>query len=232
LKKTIAIHHHLGLGDHFICNGLVRRLKEIHDSKVIIPVKLKNYTTVRAMYADDPLIVVMPFEFDADLEFPQSKEYKSADDVFRVGFEKTKITDWDGSFYDCVKLPYSVRWSHFKINRNKEMEEKLELALSVREPFVLVHKQSSEISFNLDIKTPHRIIEVQPYSDNMLDWCGMIEKANEIHCIDSSFMCLAQSIRDDGFFHSIRSTCKNQTPSQRVKSTWTILTGDVSAKSN
>jgi hypothetical protein len=49
-------------------------------------------------------------------------------------------------------------------------------------------------------------IYVEPLTDCMLDWCELAESAEEVHCIDSSFIHLAQSLNvKSGFFHNIRN---------------------------
>jgi hypothetical protein len=35
MKQTIVVHHHTGLGDHFICNGLIHSLREHYSIDLI-----------------------------------------------------------------------------------------------------------------------------------------------------------------------------------------------------
>jgi len=223
-SMKIAIHHHLGLGDHFICNGLVRCLKNIYNANgVFIPSKQRYYETISAMYADDPEIHVISYPGDsADNDFPKSQEWIAADKTFRVGHERTKFPHWDKSFYDCVDMPFSFRWSAFKVNRDKEAEQCLLDKLNITGPFVLIHRDSSTGSFDLNLNTETRKIEVTPISNNLLDWYGAIEMADEIHCVDSSFMSFAQSVKDNGFFHDIRRLKMGNLPSQ-LNPTWRVV---------
>ena len=50
---------HLGLGDHIICNGILRKLREDYDI-VHMPVKRHNYQTVKDMVRDDAGIELIP----------------------------------------------------------------------------------------------------------------------------------------------------------------------------
>ena len=59
----IHIYHHLGLGDHIICNGLVRKIKESHE-KVVVFCKTPNYENVSYMFKDDSNIIIKPFDTD------------------------------------------------------------------------------------------------------------------------------------------------------------------------
>ena len=45
------IYHHLGLGDHIICNGIVRHFKEIHKT-VTVFCRPNYFTNVEYMYRD------------------------------------------------------------------------------------------------------------------------------------------------------------------------------------
>ena len=53
---------HMGLGDHIICNALVRHLAK--KDTIIVPVKKHNETSVKFMFSDNENIVVMPFKGD------------------------------------------------------------------------------------------------------------------------------------------------------------------------
>lgn len=58
----LILHHHLGLGDHFICNGLVHALRhQLRVKTLILPVKEHNLPTVRALYEGQEGIELMMF---------------------------------------------------------------------------------------------------------------------------------------------------------------------------
>ena len=48
--ETVFIHHHLGLGDHIICNGLVREFAKSYNINLFC--KSKNMYNVSVMFAD------------------------------------------------------------------------------------------------------------------------------------------------------------------------------------
>jgi hypothetical protein len=205
---SILIHHHLGLGDHFVCNGLVRTLLEqTKANRLYLPTKEHNIGTVQQMYADDSRIVCLPVTTDADvLSLP---EISRVGHFFRVGFENATEKQWDVSFYRCVGLPWHIRWSKFSCNRSREGERMLEsyLGISNGDRFVLIHDQASVGSIPIQVATDLRVVKVMPHTRSMLDWCGLIEKAEEVHCIDSSFIHLAQSLGvRKGIFHNNRKT--------------------------
>jgi hypothetical protein len=197
--NSIFIHHHLGLGDHIVCNGMVRTILDRDNADCLyLPVKLKNLSSVKRMYFDEQRIICLPVQNDREVY--NLKEVYLSSKVYRVGFEKTR-KDWDVSFYDSVGIPFEKRWSSFKCYRDKCEERKIELSINPeQEPFVLVHNTGSNETFDIQIKTNIKIIKVMPISDCLLDWCGMIEKAKDIYCIDSSFIHLCQSLGVNGTF--------------------------------
>lgn len=207
----VIVHHHLGLGDHFVCNGLVRgilaRTAATNNGavKLLLPTKQRNIVTVKQMYADEPRIHCVEVNDDNDVyTFP---EFAEASMFFRVGFEKCR-KDWDVSFYDTLGVSFEERWSQFKLHRNHKQEQKLErrLRISPNEPFVVMHDSSSVGNYVIPYFTDKRVIRVRPMSTSLLDWCGLIEKADEVVCVDSSFIHLAQSLRSTGLFYDVRET--------------------------
>jgi hypothetical protein len=211
--ENIMIYHHLGLGDHFICNGLVRYLYEsIKPARLYLPVKKHNFITVSRMYADLPAIIPLAVNKDKDVEnLPQNL---LCDRVIRVGFSKTPRRDFDVSFYDMTGVPFSVRWDYFKVVRDGDREKLLEEIVGVKDGdrFVLVHNVSSTGKCTVTLHSDLRRIVVSPLTDCLLDWCSLVEKAEEVHCIDSAFIHLAQTLNvRRGVFHNVRPTTKKFT---------------------
>jgi hypothetical protein len=201
------VYHHLGLGDHFVCNGLVRAvLEQTKAKRLYLPTKENNMVTVQQMYSDDSRIVCLPVRTDNDVfSLPENSHTNG---FIRAGFEKATNFEWDVSFYKSVNLPWEIRWSKFSCNRNRESEKVLEsfLKISKGDKFVLVHDQGSFEQYPIEVATDLRIVKVMPYTRSMLDWCGLAEKAEEVHCTDSSFVHLAQCLNvRKGVFHNNRT---------------------------
>jgi hypothetical protein len=205
--KNIMVYHHLGLGDHFLCNGLVRYFLETkRPDRLFLPVKRPNYGTVARMYADQPAIV--PLAVETDLDVPKLPELAQCREAIQVGFGKSRM-DFDVSFYDTNGVPFALRWDAFKVCRDSAREAALEALAGVTqgEKFVLVHNLSSNGRYDLEVRSPLRQIFVTPLTDSLLDWCSLAEKAEEVHCLDSAFIHLAQSLKVKcGFFHHVVKT--------------------------
>lgn len=204
--ELVFVYHHLGLGDHFVCNGLVRHiLSVLSPLRLYLPTKQHNMTTVSSMYCDDRRVVCLPVRTDSDV--PVLPELRLQPAIFQVGFSKCR-DDWDVSFYDSVGISFDVRWSDFKINRNREAEETLQKSLGLNDgtPYIVVHDTGSIGEFPLRIPTNTKVVRIEKKTANLLDWCGVMENAQEVHCVDSSVVHLAQCLEiKHGVFHNIRT---------------------------
>ena len=56
-NKKFILHHHLGLGDHFVLNGMVNYVSEKYD-KIYIPSKIHNFSTVKFMFENNNKVAV------------------------------------------------------------------------------------------------------------------------------------------------------------------------------
>ena len=61
---NILIYHHLGLGDHLICNGLVRNICENNKNNFLLPAKKHNFQTVKFMFRDLNNLTVVSVDGD------------------------------------------------------------------------------------------------------------------------------------------------------------------------
>ena len=201
-QKCIFIHQHLGLGDHIVCNGITREIIEMENdaSFFFMPVKFHNYGTLAKMYSDEPRMKLIPVNGDWN-EIHNLPHLKISCKKYQIGINMTR-SDWDVSFYDSLGVPFEKRWSSFKINRDYESEKKIENFVNPNgEPYILVHDTASWGKCPIEIREDIKIIRVTPITESITDWYGMVENAQEIHCIDSSFIHMCAAIRNDGTFH-------------------------------
>ncbi len=217
---TIFVYHHLGLGDHFVCNGLIRYLlKHFSFKRLYLPTKSHNISTVHSMYSDDNRVLCLPVANDADV--PSLIELTTNPRIIQVGFSKCR-DDWDVSFYDSVGVDFSVRWEYFSVNRNLYSENTLKDSLGIKdgEPYSVVHDSGSVGHFPIRVNTNHKIIRIEKRTASLLDWCGVIEGAEEVHCVDSSVIHLAQCLKvKRGIFHNIRT----KSTLFKLKNEWEVV---------
>lgn len=184
------IYHHLGLGDHFICNGLVRDIIKGQMEPHLF-VKHHNVDTVAQMYQDTNLKIVGVKDDSEVLE-------RCARGVsgIQVGFNHLNQFDaFDKQFYRLARVPFEKRWLSFRVNRCEKREKSLIYQLNLPEKFALLHEDESR-GYVIDknkINLP--IVKLHPINGfTMIDWLGVADLAAEIHVIDSSFMFLLDSV--------------------------------------
>lgn len=201
LLGRVFLRTHLGLGDHIICNALVRRLAAL--GQVILPVKAHNEASVRWMLRDANVFVVGIADDAAADEFIDMMR-RSSDALVDVSFVReprhaqffSSGVHFDEFFYVLAGLPPRVRHREFALQR----EPQRELALARRfEPFargeryIFVHDDTSR-GFRLDatlLPPGLPVASPQPgWTDNIFDYISLIEGAVAVHCFDSSFALL------------------------------------------
>jgi hypothetical protein len=194
------IYHHLGLGDHIICNGLVRFYQEKF-TFVKVFVKKHNYENVSYMFRDNPNIEFMVVNSDDDvLGFISSNNLNT--ELIKIGFEKLvgfKSKSFDEGFYLGDGLPFEYRFEKFHYERDLEKEKEIYNKLNPNdEKFIFTH------NINIDkIRKDLKIIE-NPTQYKLFDLLYTIERAEEVHLMESSLKCLVNSYNMDKpkfFYH-------------------------------
>ncbi|MHA2401432.1 MAG: hypothetical protein ACXADH_00455 [Candidatus Kariarchaeaceae archaeon] len=179
----MLVHHHLGLGDHIICNGLVRKLFA-QPSDVTLVVKNKNLINVKRMFKDIDIV------------------YKSVENDVNIQgtlgwcFGGDRSIDFDQSFYKQAGVSFSERWDSFYIERDYKQEKVISDYLNLPSRFALVNDEASAGKANVNIQTdlPKVHLRKLPVEKSIFDWMEVIERATEIHCINSSFIHLVDSM--------------------------------------
>ena len=225
----------MGLGDHFICNGLVRKLIK-EDEDYIMFVKPHNIVTVSFMYKDiENIGFISCFDDDAIRMIYQKPDYNNIIIGFNdntnipgnIPFLNVSDLTWDESFYLKHNIDFKYRWENFIFNRDLISEENLNNKLNPNnEEYILIHSKGSDgidrINYDiLDKNIKH--IFVEPHTENMFDWIGLIYGAKEIHCVESSFHHLVDSITNLSsklFFHTKKNGRLN---GHRFKDVWNIV---------
>lgn len=196
-KPVLHVHHHLGLGDHIICNGLVRSLLDIHKDGLVLFTKESNLPRVRRMYEDEERIRLEGVPSDqVDRVFVDKFMANRPDCLLRVGFDQLSRyapLNFDQVFYFAAGVPFENRWDRFEINRHINDESAVVARMNPSgEPFMFVHDDPSR-GYSLDPPNPKGLKIIRnDMSVCMFDMMGLLEQAEEIHCMESSFRCLIE----------------------------------------
>lgn len=124
---------------------------------------------------------------DLSITFPNSHPHN--DSMF---YQHRQTMSFDQIKYGFANVPFEEKWNLF-FNRNLEAEQKLESQIyKASDSFTLVHTKGSSESFAYHPEVNESVVYVNDISKSIFDWCGLIEKANKIVAIDSSFANLVE----------------------------------------
>jgi hypothetical protein len=204
------IYHHLGLGDHIICNGLVRKLINSSENYTMF-VKPHNRKTVEFMYRDLQNLSFMEFDDWQVNEFFSKNNIPDKDKIIAGFYTHPDSKSFEESFYLQNNLPISTRWENFYVERNYDSEKKLFDKFNVKEnEYVFIHDDKNRgyvIDENLVVNKNLKIIRpVHGYTDNVFDYCYLMEHSLESHFIDSSFRLIfdGMKLRNTNIFYHIK----------------------------
>ena len=207
------IHHHLGLGDHIVANGLVRHYASLH-GEVTLFCKNHNYGTVKSMYRDNPEITVVAIgthqDADANVEKFINERGLQAD-LIKIGFHDIWVNygngGFDVKFYLQHGLDPSAKWDMFKYERNQEEEKKIFDSYGVEEgKYIFIHDDERYRIQPNTVPNPENLICVRPIigaTENIFDYSLLIEKASQVHTIESSFQFMidCMGINQENYVH-------------------------------
>lgn len=224
------IYHHLGLGDHIICNGLVRTLIN-DDEEYTIFVKEQNLTSVKFMYNDlTNLNYLVGDDFFVNTYI--TKNNIIIDDLIIAGFYRhPESKEFDDSFYLQNNLNFNLRWDNFKINRDLEKEIELFNKYNVtKNNYVFIHDDHSRnlhINENFIVNKQLPIIRpIKGLTDNIFDYMYLLENSVECHFMDSSFRLMYDSLgsqKDYLYYHITYNEIKRDITKSHSKLKYVII---------
>jgi hypothetical protein len=192
------IYHHLGLGDHIIFNGLVRSLiKPNEDYKMFV--KQQNLTSVKFMYRDVKNLSFLIGD-DAYSNNYINENVSDKNDLIIAGFYRHPSSkEFDDSFYLQNNLPFLLRWESFYVERDHQREINLFKKFDVKKNnYVFLHDdESRNLKINYELIRNKNLKVVRPIyglTDNIFDYCKLMEESVECHFIDSSFRLIYDSL--------------------------------------
>lgn len=212
----MIIHHHLGLGDHFVCNGLVNYLSKNNPISLIC--KNKNIPTIQSLYKENQNVNILGIPGLNEVSESKLLSQTLNKDILYIGFDKCSTNNWDRSFYDQLNIDFVERYRFFRLP--KTLPDQLDIN---KKEYIFVHDQSSTHKYYLNIESKlTRYVVNQKDTDNLLSYIGLIQNATEIHCINSSLFHLIDSLScltNKLFYHNIR----NHPCSFTISPKWNII---------
>lgn len=235
--SSIILLHHLGLGDHFICHGIVREYAKRYE-RVLIFAKAANHESVCFMFRDLPHVSVRKVTTDQEAErIMRLNRFmigrKRYDKVKKIGFGDLKESsgNFEKQFYTLAEVPLNKIWDSFHIARDQDREQRLFDRHAPKSKYAFLHEDAGR-GYAIDRKKVDPSLTIfspdKNMSTNICDYISTIQRAEEIHVIDSSFMFMIDCLKYDAagqklFIHRYaRSNPEWQLPI--LKKNWIILT--------
>lgn len=207
---------HLGLGDLFLVNGMIRYLAA-KNKVMVMPCKENNLITIKKMFQDLDNFHIVPVAGGLVYNNDQKdvREAQLLGKFYRQnGYEyiglgyfghrfqefsaviNNKSMTYDEFFYLEAGVPIEEKWNSFDMKRDPARERALFDRFGVEEgKYVFLHDDPergrtidrSKLPDGLPVITPKEMF----YKGDILDYGYIIENAKELHMTNSSFADLS-----------------------------------------
>lgn len=215
-KGAFWIFGHLGLGDHIVCLGLYRHFAKLHET-VIIPVWEHNLASLQWLLKDcGNNIFFYPLESESQLLackdsikkedklclgfYEEKSSYTKEDILYGSAFkniENFNPVKWDSEFYRQAALDFDLSYSGFRLPEfdkdHKENEKIIVMVDGTKCEDFFIH-QDIERGFVIRKEFIPKCYVSADKNKGLSKTCTDLWRATEIHCIDSSMLCLADRL--------------------------------------
>jgi hypothetical protein len=207
--KEVIFSHYDGLGDYFVCNGLVNVLSDTVDL-LHLPVPECFLETIECLYADNPKVKLF-----CSSAHPQSESFQKYAEENKI---KTIIDNcwkhnhnrptFQTNLYNWCNVDYSARYSNC-YTPNTESSKHFFKKYIKSKPYTIVHDTCSLGQLDIKITTNYPIFKIHyGLTNNLLDYVEIIQQAEEIHVVDSSVYHLIDNMNINAklIYHDIRNS--------------------------
>lgn len=205
---------HLGLGDAIICAPIAVKLAQEYGG-LRVPCYRHNEVSVRGFFINHPEIEV----YTTDSDIGPTGEY------IPLGFyaESVMQQPFNTWFYKQLGLDYEETVKQYcPLQKAAEKIEQIK-ALKTYGPYLLVHDDAKR-GFDIMpefLRPDLPAIRVTPFG-SILEYAELLKNAAEIHCIDSSFIHLADRLESTGKLYYHKYARPGSQPIHHLKH-WTTL---------
>lgn len=210
--NSLYVLSHLGIGDHMLCNGLIRNLATKY-GLIQIPCFLHNYESVHFMFKDLPNVQAVAIKDEAD-----AIRLAQLNGSLRLGYyslDSFNSDIFDQEFYRQAGVPFKERWDNFRIGCS------VADAGWDHPDYAFVH-DDRERTFGIEYSRIELPIVKPVKNGHIFNNLKLIRSAAEVHCINSSFLILVDSLPEVPgqklFFHRYPRV----TPYPMLKKKWHI----------
>lgn len=195
----IFVKWHMGIGDIIATAAIVNKLSHETGEEIIVPTYAHNEESVKSIFVNVPNVKTCIVNNDEDF-------YKDCK-TFSLGYyspiKQREDEDFVQWFYRQAGMAYEerVKWCPVQEAAKKVKQTRV----SDRFPYDFIHDVGSIGVFRIDYQTDRMVFRPGKHG-SILQYVDLLKNATEIHCIDSSFFHLVESVETTGklFYHKLR----------------------------
>ncbi|MSR70964.1 hypothetical protein EXS62_02915 [Candidatus Kaiserbacteria bacterium] len=233
--STLLVDHNNKLGDNLMFNAVIREYCARYDTVGIFCMP-RYHTSVSFMYRD---LKNLRIELAATHRQKKNKlllhrlglwgrQYDAVKSIYADPEEGIMV---ERQLYAVAGVEFEKKWNGFKVERDRAREEALFAQVAPSAPYAFVHDDSI-YKTAVDLSKAGSTLPVarveKDLTDNVFDYCTLIERASEIHVVDSAFMFLVDCLPYDtpGQKLFVHRYARTNPPWNLpiLKKDWTILT--------
>lgn len=192
------VHWHLGLGDAIACAPIIARLAE-RDEETSIPCYKHNYESISSFFYLYPNIVVYTVNDDREFKWGESFFLLGHYDESEKQLPSENFIQW---FYRVAKMDLRGRKKYCPLLEASKYVPQIDTPLVPE--YIFIHDDIQR-GFVIDREKAKHQVVFKPIMRNssILEYANNLKRASEIHCIDSSFLHLAETLPTTGklFYH-------------------------------
>lgn len=194
MNKDIFFKHPQGLGDFILYSGIIKNHFAKNYNKVYIDVPINQINNIKQLYEDTPNVIInsIPknietFNVNGHSPLPYYILMLSSFSKYKFDFSVKRNLNREKEFYNKVidKIGPDYILTHYRPKDNMHRN----LAPFNYDYIKSVNSKNLPL-FNLDFSAPPK----ENYglrSNNIFDYCTLIEKATQLHFYEGGFCCLA-----------------------------------------
>lgn len=234
--SKLYIYQNSGMGDHILCNAIIRHYAKLY-KQIYLFVNPKYYNNLNYMFRDlnnIKYICMLDAQSKSFINLNQNNNYLviGITPEWFNKFNNGEYETFDHGFYEVSNVPFEDKWHNFYFKRDLEKEKYIFsniLKLNDDQEFLFVHDDAERNRFFRPefINKNMKIIRPTDHKDiNMFDFIYTIEKAKEVHVMNSSFSCLIDTMQlktNKLFLHQYARTDMGENPNHKLKLDWTII---------
>jgi len=197
MGRTCIIRQPAGLGDIIFTQKIARNILEKNMADHIIWPVIKEYAYIADYLIDNKIKYInetesFPFK---EIYLSNPRQIIDTKDLLYIPLQIADSIFRDSPVmqakYKMCNMDYSDWKDYFQFKRDRKREIFLEEHLNITEPFILVNNNfgSKDYAYlknnrNISIKGNCVYMEYLEF-DNIFDWVGLLERADDIHTVDT-----------------------------------------------